>query len=468
MNEPLVVRDPAMRPVGELLHAPALTCAPETSVAEAARLMTDSRRRCVLIRLRDDLLGILTEGDLRRRVVAAGQSPQVPVSAVMSAPARTVPAATLGADALLDMLAHGVRRLPVVSDTGEPLGVVEDTDLLANATRGGFLVRGDIARAADTTTLVAATARIPRLVAELTQARVAATDVSAILSVVVGTAVARAVELTDSESPSSAAWLVLGSVARREAMPSSDVDSATVWREGSTTSRDAIDRASRVHTLLDRCSLRADDKGALASRPRFARSRDQWYAAIDGWLADPWSDQALVMLAMLVDSRVLHGDPDLDLSRHTAAALRSRPDALALLLREAVEEKAALTSRRWSLTRRVESVDVKAQGLAPIVNIARWAGTAAGLDAEATPVRLRAGVAAGLLPEDDGRVLGEAFDALTQIRLRHQCDRIERGEPPTDVIDPDALSPLQRSLLAGAVREIAGVQRKLAYAGPSA
>ncbi|GAA4472620.1 DUF294 nucleotidyltransferase-like domain-containing protein [Rhodococcus olei] len=467
MNSPLVVRDPAMRPVGELLHGPVPTCTPETSIADAARLMTEARRRCAVIRLPGGVLGILTEGDLRRRVVAAALNPQGPVSTVMSAPARTVAAEVLGADALLEMLTHGVRRLPVVSDTGEPLGVVEDADLLANATRAGFLIRGDIARAEDAGALVTATARIPRLVTELTRARVAATDVSAILSVVVDTAVVRAVEITDTETSPRTAWLGLGSVARREAMPSSDVDSATSWT-ATVATEDARARAARVHDLLGRCGLRADEKGAVASRPRFARPREAWHEAIDGWLADPWSDQALVMLSMLVDSRVIHGDPDLDLAAHTAAALRSRPEVLGLLLREAVEEKAVLGSRRWNLTRRTEPVDVKTQGLAPIVNIARWAGTAAGLDAETTPARLRAGVSAGVLPADDGRILAETFDVLTQIRLRHQCDLIELGEPPTDVVDPDALSPLQRSLLAGAVREIAGVQRKLAYSGPPA
>ena len=468
MNEPLVVRDPAMRPVGELLRAPAPTCPPDITVADAARLMTAGRHRFLLVRPAVGQLGIVTEGDLRRRVVAAGLDTRAPVAGVRTSPVRTTSAATLGADALLDMLAHGVRRLPVVSATGEVLGVVEDTDLLANATRAGFLLRGDIAGAPDSGALVAATARIPHLVTELTRARVAATDVSAILSVVLDTAVTRAAALTDGDRPSPVAWLSLGSIVRREATPGSDLDSAAVWSGDATTVSDATGRATRVQALLDRCGLRADGKGAVASRPRFARSLGQWHAAIDGWLADPYADQALVMLSMLLDSRVLCGDGDLDLAGHTGAALRARPETLRLLLREAVAEPVRAGSRRWGLGRSAERVDVKTQGLAPITNIARWAGTAAGLDAESTAVRLRAGVAAGLLPAGDGRTLSEAFDALTQIRLRHQCDQIERGEAPTDQVDPATLGPLHRSLLSGAVREVTGVQRALAYAGPPA
>ncbi|MFD1813945.1 putative nucleotidyltransferase substrate binding domain-containing protein [Rhodococcus gannanensis] len=465
MNEPLVVRDAAMRPVAELLRGTPPTCGPDATVAEAARLMTSGRARYVLVCLDAGRLGILTEGDLRRRVLGAGHGGDVTVAQVMTAPALTTPATTLGADALLVMLTHGVRRLPVVSETGEPLGVVEDTDLLANATRGGFLLRGEIARAEDPETLVAACSRIPALTVGLWRARVAALDVSAVLSVVVEAAVRRAVELAGDESRSPTAWFGLGSIARREAVPSSDVDSA--W-SGDETVAAAREHAAAVHALLDRCGLRADDKGAVADRPRFARSPDQWHSAIEGWLADPFADQALVMLGMLVDSRIAHGDPALDLAGPTAEMLRSRPEVLRLLLKEAVEEKARIPARRRIVTRRPEPVDVKVHGLSPVVNIARWAGTAAGLASESTPTRLRVAVEHGLLSDDDGRVLGETFDVLTQIRLRHQCEQIERGQAPTDVVDPELLGPLQRSLLSNAVREIAGVQRTLAYAGPPA
>ncbi len=62
-----------------------------------------------------DSLGILTDRDLRSRVVAAGVSYDDPVSSVMSAPAYTVEPDRLGGDVLLEMLDRGVRHFPVVS-----------------------------------------------------------------------------------------------------------------------------------------------------------------------------------------------------------------------------------------------------------------------------------------------------------------------------------------------------------------
>ena len=72
---------------------------------------------------------------------------------------------------------------------------------------------------------------MPTVIA-LHDARVAATDIAAIQSVVVDALTRRLLELAVAElgaPPVPFAWIALGSLARREAVPSSDVDSALVW-----------------------------------------------------------------------------------------------------------------------------------------------------------------------------------------------------------------------------------------------
>ena len=81
--------------------------------------------------LGDGALGILTDRDLRTRVVAAGLLGDAPVSAAMSAPAYTCRPDRLGGDVLLEMLDRGFRHFPVVSATGRGPRGVEDLDLVA-------------------------------------------------------------------------------------------------------------------------------------------------------------------------------------------------------------------------------------------------------------------------------------------------------------------------------------------------
>ena len=126
---------PVQRPVETLIRTPPLVCSPDEPIREAAE--TDDRRP------RERHPGPIRRDarhrdnhDLRSRVVAAGVSPDTPVSAIMNAPAHTVGAGSLVGDVLLDMLERGVHHVPVLSAAGEVLGVVDGGDLVAAEARG--------------------------------------------------------------------------------------------------------------------------------------------------------------------------------------------------------------------------------------------------------------------------------------------------------------------------------------------
>ena len=72
-------------------------CEPETTIGEAARTMIAESRSAILVRTRDGL-GIVTDVDLREKVVAGGVSRDAPVSAIMSTPVHTIGADTLAAE----------------------------------------------------------------------------------------------------------------------------------------------------------------------------------------------------------------------------------------------------------------------------------------------------------------------------------------------------------------------------------
>ncbi len=79
-------------------------CRPTISVRDAVVKMTEHHVSYALIRLPDGELGIFTDRDLRTRVVAAGLSVDVPISRVMSAPARRVTADLTAETVLMEML----------------------------------------------------------------------------------------------------------------------------------------------------------------------------------------------------------------------------------------------------------------------------------------------------------------------------------------------------------------------------
>jgi CBS domain-containing protein len=465
-------RGPADQPVGSLLRGPAIVCDATASIREAAQLMSAAPASSVVVRLPRGELGIVTDRDLRTRVVAAGMSADEPISSVMSAPAYTCGPDRLGGEVLLEMLDRGFRHFPVVSGGGEILGVVEDLDLVAVQSRSSFFLRQRIGRAETVDEIISAAGELWPTVIAMHDARVAAATIMAVSAVVVDAMTRRLLELAVAELGAPAAdfaWLALGSQARREVVPSSDVDSAIVWFDDQPEDRirpqlHAI--ATRVVEGLEACGLRQDSHGASAANLVFVRSLSSWQHASESFISDPTQNKALLLSSVLVDSRpvwgVHTGTPVADTFRiapHNRGLLR-------LLARYALSYRPPTGFLRGLVVEHGGEhrgrLDLKHGGMIPIVDLARWAGMAAGVTSAPTVERLRAAGAAGTLAEEDARSLADAFDLIARLRLDHQVEQLRADIAPDDYVDPASLSPLTRTHLKEAFRAIASIQKGIA------
>ena len=106
-------------------------------------------------------------------------------------------------------------------------------------------------------------------------------------------------------------------------------------------------------------------------------------------------------------------------------------------------------------------LDIKRRGLLPVTDIARYASLAAGARAISTPERLRVASTAGVLDTKDARMLSEAFELHSRLRMSHQVEQLRAGVAPNDFIDPETLDPLTRRYLRDAFHAVRALQRKL-------
>jgi CBS domain-containing protein len=465
--------DPVQCRVATLIRTPPLLCPADEPIREAAKRMTAEGANAALVQA-DTTLGIVTDRDLRSRVIAAGASPDAHLATIMTAPAHTVRGDVLGGDVLLDMLERGIHHVPVLSATGEVLGVVDDDDLIAAEARKPFLLRRAIGLASSTTELASVAAGLNPMIIALHDAQVAAEQIAAIRSVVLDALTRRLVELAVRDAgdpPAFITWFALGSLARREAVPSSDVDSALAWAgedRGGSVAAYVAQVARAVDDGLKACGVQPDAHGASAANPLFARSLASWRAAARSLNENPTREKALILISILTDSRPLWGSGP-GSSHSIADALwqaRSNPDLLRLLARFALQFRPPTGFLRDFVVEhsgeRRGQLDIKRGGLTPIVDLARWAGMSAGAPGGSTLDRLRAAEAAGTLDSADARTLMEAFGFIFSLRLDHQVEQLRRGEVPGDFIDPKTLNPLPRSYLREAFRAVASVQTGLA------
>jgi CBS domain-containing protein len=477
--------DPLEQRAATLIRTPPLLCHGSEPIREAAKRMTAEGASAVLVRTgtgSEARLGIVTDRDLRSRVIAADLSPDAPVSAIMTEPAYSVSADRLGGDVLLDMLERGVHHIPVLSPAGQVLGVIDDGDLAAAEAGRPFLLRRAIDLATSPAELAATAAGLNPVIISLHDARATAEHVAAVRSVVLDALTRRLVDLAVQEAgdpPVPFTWFALGSLARREVMPSSDVDSALAWRDDEPRADEADPEvrgylARMAHTVeegLAACGIRPDAHGASASSPLFARSLASWRAVARSLAQDPTQEQALILVSVITDNRPVWSTVSAGPGARAADGLwearaRPGPELLRLLARFALSFRPPTGFLRDFVVEhsgeRRGQLDIKHGGLIPIVDLARWAGMAAGVASVSTVERLRAAEAAGTLESAQARTLMEAFGFIFSLRLDHQVEQLRRGEEPDDFIDPRTLNPLARSYLREAFRAVASVQSGLA------
>jgi CBS domain-containing protein len=158
------VDEPGHEVVAKLIRAETVTCEPMVSIRQVARRMTKAGASSAIVDLSGGGFGIVTDRDIRTKIVAAGLPLSAPVSSVMTTPVFTVTPDRLGGEVLFELLERGIRHAPVVSERGTLIGVVEEGDLFAAQARSWFGARRAIARAHDVESLAGAARELPEIV----------------------------------------------------------------------------------------------------------------------------------------------------------------------------------------------------------------------------------------------------------------------------------------------------------------
>ncbi|MDQ3210725.1 MAG: DUF294 nucleotidyltransferase-like domain-containing protein [Actinomycetota bacterium] len=464
--------DPWQTPVGSLVRRPPVGLSSGASVREAAELMTRERVSSLLID-RDGSMGIVTDRDLRSRVLSAGLSPETLVRDIMSHPVVTVPDDLMVAEVTALMLERGMHHVPVTNGAGAILGVVTEVDLMALELKAPFSLKVDIERGNTANEVVAEGKRLPDAVGTLVDANVDPVDVGHVVAVIVDALTRRLLELGIREygdPPCPWSWLALGSEARQEQALLTDQDNALVIDPGDEA-LEAVDPyferlAGYVNLHLERSGIPRCKAGVIAANSEWRHTPAQWEERFRRWMGEgTWVGGAMVAISF--DYRAVAGpleiEPVFDRQIRTASrqerfirrigttALEARPPTG--FVRDTVMHRGSGAA---------EALDIKQGGITLITDLARTYSLMSGLSENRTLRRLHGAAETGRLSQEMVHGLEEAFRLLWQTRLEHQVQLVRSRRRPDDQVDPSTLGPLARQGLKDAFRIIDAAQDQLA------
>ncbi len=453
--------------VDELILRDPLVLPEDTTVTRAAALMTDLDAPCAAIRVPGSGYAMITDALIRRALAVDGALPATLALAIADRNPPTVVLGDSAAEALVVMLDRGADFVLVTDRTGGLRGVIAPRDFMVSPSAVGISLHEQVRRSATVDELCQRARRLPAVLDELLSRGLTASKVIGVHSAIIDTIVRRAITLVFDHHPELSVdaftWLALGSNGRHEAVLSSDVDSAASFDDSLDPAEITAYRAAfaEVADILDGARLYRDKRGTSAQNPLFARTNAQWRAAALEWMATPERNNGAIMTSLLVDGRPIHGDPGLSEVNRVFADVRHHPGTMRLLLQEMLSRRAKPHAWREALRRPPEFLDIKSDGLLPLVNIGRWAALSVGSAALPTVQRLQAAAGSEMLPQERVSTLIEVFGELQRLRLRYQLMQWQAGESPTDVLVMERVSPIDRSILFQAIREVAAAQRRM-------
>jgi CBS domain-containing protein len=447
-------------PVTSLIRREPVFCPPDMTVRKVAQLMNDELVTAVLVEGPQGL-GIVTDADLRSKVVAGDMPRDMPVSSIVTTPVRTVSAETLAPQASIEMMAAGVNHLAVLGADRRVLGVVSAGSLMNLDALSPFALRSSIATAHDEDAVAQAAAQLPGLFVSLVDVGLDGPAITRVVTLLVDALTSRLIDLAVARhgaAPTAFAWLALGSCARNELTLASDQDNGLAYEDTDDPAADAYfaAMAGDVNEGLARCGFSYDESGVLARDAHWRLTRTAWMNVFSRCL-EVWDWHHLLRASIAFDFRRVAGD--LDIVTPLSGILRQAPRRGGFLsgLGHLASQIPSPLGFRGRLT---GPIDIKKSGMLPVENLTRFYAFARGISAGSTVERL-ASVQHMAGDTDEARALSEAYASMSRLRLQHHAELIRRDIAPHNVIDTEKLRPLERVTLQEALRTVAAAQKRL-------
>ncbi len=454
-------------PISDVLKRKLVQMPSTATIRAAAERMSQEQVSSVLI---IDPPGILTDRDLRNRVVAQGLDYELQVNAVMT----PAPATVYGRQSLMDALAlmtqHNIHHLPVLNDKDEPIGMITNTDLMRQQRSEPVMLISALNKAGSLDELVDEAQHMPAYIQTFAARVHDSTIVGRLLASLTDTMTRRLIELYEREhgvAPAAYAWLAFGSQGREDQTLSSDQDNGLLLADDLNEQQQDWFKGlgDFVCDGLYRCGIPLCPGDIMASNRDCRRSLSGWLERFSNWTTSP-TPKALMYCQIFFDSRMVVGNKRLYKKyREEVAKLGQNDFFLGNLAR--LQSNVPVPLGLFNRFRSTESgkdsdlIDIKRYGVALINDIVRTYSLHAGLQEPGTLARLQELKGSRLLNRGDNQALGEAWLFLSGLRLQHQLE-VWGTDKPKNALDPDKLSTLTRRQLKSAFRIIKEAQQGVA------
>ncbi len=464
-------------PVSEFTTTDLVFCDRNAPIQEAAAIM--SRHGCSSIFIKNsdgEYVGIVTDNDLRKKVIARGYDISKPAADIMTTPLCRIPAQAPVLEALMQMTQKGIKHVAVADAEDKVYGLISEHDLLAAQVQSpSFLVR-EIGAAGSIAAVKDRQRQLPGMIRQLMNSGANANNLTRLISTVADAALERLIGFALEEMgppPVRFAFMIMGSEGRREQTLKTDQDNAIIYEDAEGADKEKAEAyfetfAEKVCTWLDEVGYNFCEGGVMAKNPKWRQPLSVWKEYFFKWIRKAEAED-LLQSSIFFDFRGAHGDMALvdELRGFLFDSLQGWVGFFRHLTENALHFKPPLgffgNFVLESKGKHRDVFDIKS-AMMPVVDFARIYALQNGIEETNTLERLNRLYRKKVLTWDNYHEIEQAYTYLMQMRFARQVVAIlEENAEPDNYINPKKLTRIQRTMLKEIFKRIENIQGKINF-----
>ncbi|MFO7714878.1 putative nucleotidyltransferase substrate binding domain-containing protein [Desulfosarcina sp.] len=465
------------QPLSQIYSRNPVFCEADVSIQAAAGVMARQKSSYAFIRATDPVqVGIVTEKDLSRKVIARGYPIDKPVGSIMSAPLRTISDKALVFEAMMTMMEEDFQHVGVVDANENIVGMLSNKDILAYQGQSPLFLLREIQISPDMDKIIEKHQQVTGLVRSLIHNGATAKNVTRFITAVADSILKKIMSFALDEAgppPVPFVFMIMGSEGRQEQTLRTDQDNAIIYRDPKPAAAESVESyfrklADRACTLLDQAGYDFCSGGVMAKNPQWCQPLSRWKAYFSDWIHAAEAED-LLQASIFFDFSHGYGQEALivELRQHLFTALDGWSGFFRHMTENALNFKPPLGFFRnfvvESKGRHRNAFDIKS-AMTPIVDFARVYALKNGIEETNTLERLDQLRIKKVISQQEYEELEKAYSFLMQLRFVRQITAvIDERIKPDNYINPKKLTHIEQTMLKEIFKRVEKFQSRMNF-----
>ena len=441
----------------------------KTTVAQAAALMDRKKMNLIFIADDDNVLGVVNDSDLRKRVLAKNKDGRSLLVEVMTSPIIWIANTALLYEVVLEFRKQNISHLAVKDDNGEIIGVLSHEDILEIQHNSLSYILREIEYAEDVDELKKIYDKIPVLVNALLESGNKTELITHIITSISDAMTNRIITFALEEHgkpPCRFAFVALGSEGRKEQTIATDQDNAIIFED--VEKEDAqkfknyfLTFAETVNNYLAHVGYELCTGEIMARNPKYTLSLSDWKKQFTGWINTP-QPQNIIDSAVFFDFSCVYGDNFFtdELRKHINLLIEKNAVFVYHLAQTVIQYRSPLNIFGNISGDESETFDIK-KILLPVVTFIKVFSLQSKISETNTLRRLDQLLNQKVVQKPMYEELKQAYNFLMGLRFHTQTNALTEFRKPDNTINIDTLTEIEKSTLKKIFSLISDMQTKL-------